>query len=254
LKEGELAHRIVHFLVNLFAWLACRLRVVGRENIPAQGPFIVVTNHLGAADPPIIFGLIPQRLGLTGMAAMEHRHDFLIGWLMEKGGAIWVRRGESDREALRESLDALARGRPLGVAPEGTRSDTGALIEGKAGITFLALKADVPLVPVALSGSERVFRELRRLRRARVNVRIGPVFCLPERGSETRKEHMQYCTDLIMTRLASLLPERYRGFYAGHALIGYWEALDAAGESRQPGIKMELLPQANGQSNGSIRC
>jgi 1-acyl-sn-glycerol-3-phosphate acyltransferase len=252
LKEGELAHRIIHFLVNVFARLACRLRVVGRENIPAHGPFIVVTNHLGAADPPIIFGLIPQRLELTGMAAMEHRHDPLIGWLMNKAGAIWVRRGESDREALRESLDALARGHPLGVAPEGTRSDTGALVEGKTGITFLALKAGVPLVPLSLAGSERVFRDLRRLRRVRVDVHIGPPFCLPARGSETRKEHMQYCTDLIMTRLASLLPERYRGFYAGHPLIGYWEELDAAGKSDQPGVKMELLPQAKGRGNGSI--
>jgi 1-acyl-sn-glycerol-3-phosphate acyltransferase len=237
-----LAHRIIHFLMNVFSRLVCRLQVVGRENIPEQGPFIVVTNHLGAADPPIIFGLVPQHLRLTGMAAMEHRHDPFIGWLMDKGGAIWVRRGESDREALRKSLDALASGRPLGVAPEGTRSDTGALMEGKAGITFLALKADVPLVPISLAGSERVFRELRRLRRARVDAHIGPSFCLPERGGETRKEHIQYCTDLIMTRLASLLPERYRGFYAGHPLIGYWEELDAAGESRQPGVKMELLP------------
>jgi 1-acyl-sn-glycerol-3-phosphate acyltransferase len=229
-----LYHRFLHLTFRLLLWLICRIKVVGRENIPRQGPFLAVTNHLSAVDPLLVFSLIPARLKLTGMAAMAHRSDFLIGWIMHRGGAVWVRRGESDRKALRESLEVLSSGRPLGVAPEGTRSNTGALIEGKTGVTFLALKAGVPILPFALAGTDKVFPSLLRFRRAIVEVRISPSFSLPGRGGGPRREHVQHCTDLIMTRLASTLPKPYRGVYSGHRLIGYWEQLDASGKANSP--------------------
>jgi 1-acyl-sn-glycerol-3-phosphate acyltransferase len=215
--------------------------VRGRENIPDSGPFLAITNHLSAIDPPLVFSLIPARLHLTGMAAMAHRHDFLIGWVMDRGGAVWVRRGESDRRALREALDILEEGRPLGVAPEGTRSTTGALIEGKTGTAFLAIKAQVPILPFALAYTDQVFPNLRRLRRIPVDVQIAPAFYLPERGEGSRREHLHYCSELIMARLASLLPESYRGVYAGHPLIRYWEHLDATGGSQQPEWQREVV-------------
>jgi 1-acyl-sn-glycerol-3-phosphate acyltransferase len=234
-------YRFAYLLVSFFARLICRVNVVGRENIPEQGPFLLITNHLSAADPPLVLSLIPPRLGMTGMAAMAHRNDFFIGWLMDGAGAIWVRRGESDRRALREALDVLASGRPLGVAPEGTRSKTGALIEGKTGTAFLALKAEVPILPVAVFGTEKVFPSLRRLRRITVQARIRPLFCLPPRSDAPRSEHLEYCTALIMARLASMLPEAYRGVYTGHPLIPYWEQLDADGTADRPEWKRELL-------------
>jgi len=212
----------------------CRTKVTGREHIPDQGPFLVITNHLSSMDPPLLVNLIPIRLRMTGMAAMAHRKDFFIGWLMDRGGAVWVRRGESDRAALRAALEVLDSGRPLGVAPEGTRSRTGGLIEGKTGTTFLALKAQVPILPVAFAGTEEVFPSLRRLRRATVRVRVAPAFALPPAGDGSRREHLQYCTDLIMARLASMLPEKHRGVYADHPLIAYWEQLDASGTADRP--------------------
>jgi 1-acyl-sn-glycerol-3-phosphate acyltransferase len=145
-----------------------------------------------------------------------------------------VRRGEGDRAALRAALNVLESGRPLGVAPEGTRSRTGGLIEGKTGTTFLALKAQVPILPIALAGTDKVFPRLRRLRRTTVQIRIAPAFTLPPVGDGPRREHLQYCTDLIMARLASMLPESYRGVYARHPLIPYWEQLDAAGTADRP--------------------
>jgi 1-acyl-sn-glycerol-3-phosphate acyltransferase len=154
-----------------------------------------------------------------------------------------VRRGESDRRALREALDVLASGRPLGVAPEGTRSRTGGLIEGKTGATFLALKAEVPILPVGLAGSDQVFPNLRRLRRYTVEARIGAAFMLPPQGEGPRKEHISYCTELIMARLASLLPESNRGVYACHPLIAYWEQLDAAGSAHQPEWRRDLVAE-----------
>jgi 1-acyl-sn-glycerol-3-phosphate acyltransferase len=223
-----------YVVMKILRRLVCRLDVVGREHIPEQGPFLLTANHLGAADPPIVMYLIPSRLRITGMAARAHRTDPFLGWGMDRWGVIWVRRGIGDREALRQSLDVLSAGRPLGVAPEGTRSRTGALIEGKTGITFLALKASVPILPISLAGSEQVFRKLRRLRRATVCATISTPFRLPPRGDASRTEHMDYCTDLIMTRLASRLPESYRGVYTGHPLIAYWKELDASGKADRP--------------------
>lgn len=237
-------YTIFHLVMTIYVRLICRADVAGREHIPQQGPFLVIANHLSSTDPPLTVSLIPRRLRMAGMAAMAHRNDFFIGWVLDKAGAIWVRRGQSDRQALRRSLDLLATGRPLGLAPEGTRSDTGALIEGKTGAAFLARKANVPILPLAFAGTEKVFPGLRRLRRAAVQVRISPAFFLPPRGDGPRSEHTRYCTDLIMTRLASNLPEPYRGVYAGHPLIAYWEQLDASGLSDRPEWKPELGQQS----------
>jgi 1-acyl-sn-glycerol-3-phosphate acyltransferase len=221
-------------------WLVCRLKITGQEHIPAQGPFIVVLNHLSAIDPLLLFGLMPARLEMAGMAAMSHRNDFFIGWVVNHAGAIWVRRGKVDRRALREALEALASGRPIGLSPEGTRSKTGALIEAKKGTAFLAIRSGAPILPGGVYNTEKVFPSLRRLRRATVPLKFAPAFFLPPRGDGPRNEHLEYCTALIMARIASLLPEAYRGVYADHPLIAYWEELDASGRSTHPEWKREL--------------
>lgn len=239
-------YRILHLILGIYVRLLCRRKVEGREHIPEQGPFLIIANHLSSVDPPLIISLLPTRLKTTGMAAMAHRRDFIIGWLMDQAGAVWVRRGQSDRQALRQALDILAAGRPFGLAPEGTRSKTGALIEGKSGSTFLAIKANVPILAAAISGTEKVFPALRRLRRATVRVKISPPFFLPPREDGPRSEHLQYCTDLIMTRLASTLPAAYRGVYASHPLIAYWEQLDASGTADRPQWKRGAQTQHAG--------
>jgi len=230
-------YRIAYFLITLYSRLVCRRKITGREHVPERGPFIVIVNHLSTVDPPLVLSVLPAHLGMTGMAAMAHRNDFFIGWLMDRCGAIWVRRGQSDRRALRQALETLESGRPIGLSPEGTRSDTGALIEGKSGAAYLALKANVPILPMTVAGSEDVYASLKRLRRANVEIKIGPMFWLPPRGDGKRSAHLQYCTDLMMGRLASMLPESYHGVYADHPLVAYWEALDASGQADRPAWK-----------------
>jgi 1-acyl-sn-glycerol-3-phosphate acyltransferase len=129
-------------------------------------------------------------------------------------GPVWVRRGEVDREALRKALEILERGEVLGVAPEGTRArGPYALQKGKVGAAYLATRADVPIVPLGITGTENIKRDLPRLRRAYVRVVVGQPFRLPESG-RVRSQKLHEYTDLIMYRIAELLPEEYRGVYA----------------------------------------
>lgn len=132
---------------------------------------------------------------------------------MDWYGIIWLHRGQADRRAIRAALDGLAEGRIIIIAPEGRYTLTGGLEEGSLGAAFLALKADVPIVPVVVIGTEneRVYGHLKRLRRAPVRLRVGEAFRIGQQAE--RREWMREGTRQIMAALASLLPDEYRGAY-----------------------------------------
>ncbi|HHH40992.1 MAG TPA: 1-acyl-sn-glycerol-3-phosphate acyltransferase [Chloroflexi bacterium] len=210
-------YRLVRFILKVLIRLLARLEVTGQENLPDRGPYVAVVNHLSIFEPPVVMTLLPHRA--TVLAAIEHRRDFFFGWLLDRVGAIWVRRGEADLPALRQALQVLHQGGVLGIAPEGTRSRTGALQEGKPGAALLAIKADAPIVPIAVMGTEQVLARLRRLRRPHVRVVIGPPFRLPAAKKRLPSRELRAYTDLIMARLALLLDPPYRGVYAQHPLV-----------------------------------
>jgi 1-acyl-sn-glycerol-3-phosphate acyltransferase len=138
----------------------------------------------------------------------------IFGPLLSSMGAIWVRRGEVDRRALKEASQFLEQGGALSLAIEGTRSRTGGLQRGKTGAAYLALRYDVLILPVVVTGTEQLFRNLLRLRRTHVRTVIGPPFRLPPPNGRLRSQDLDAYTDQIMLTLARLLPERYRGVYA----------------------------------------
>lgn len=201
---------LVRGLARFLFTLLTQWRVSGLENVPERGPYLVITNHLGTFDPPLIMAALP--VPIMVFAASTHRHDLIIGELMNQVGAIWVRRGEVDRQALRAALDVLEAGDVMGVAPEGTRSKTGALQAGKVGAAYLATRGDVSMLPVALTGTEDAVAQLKRLRRPSLTVTIGKPFRLPKSGHVSMAELEEY-TDQIMHVLAAMLPEKYRGAY-----------------------------------------
>ena len=205
-------HRAVRLVARLAATVVTRLDAQGVERIPVQDAFVGVSNHLSSFDPLIMLAVMPVRPG-TGFAAMEHRRDFLVGWVLDRLGFIWIDRGNPSRDALRIALNELARGTAFGIAPEGTRSRTGGLLPGKTGAAYLATRAGVPVLPAAIWGTEKVAGNLRRLRRTAVHVRIGELIHLPQ--ARASMEELQGHTDLIMRRIASMLPPEYRGVYAG---------------------------------------
>jgi 1-acyl-sn-glycerol-3-phosphate acyltransferase len=204
--------RVVRVTFNVLFSLVIRRECVGLENIPDEPPYILVTNHLSVFDTPVL--LTVCRHTTHALAAAKHRRNPLYAPLLALVGTIWVRRGEVDRGALQGALDVLSRGEVLGLAPEGTRArGVYALQRGKTGAAYLATRADVPIVPVGLTGTEKIKQNLPRLRRTFVRIVVGKPFRLPENG-RVRGEKLRQYTDLIMHRIAELLPEEYRGVYA----------------------------------------
>jgi len=205
-------YRIIRAILNVLLNLIIRREYVGLENLPDEPPYILVLNHLSIFDSPVLLTLCPHTI--RAFAADKHKRNPVYAPLLAVMGSIWVRRGEVDRKALREALDVLKRGEVLGMAPEGTRArGTYALQAGKTGAAYLATRAGVPIVPVGLAGTELVKRNLPRLRRTRVRAVVGKPFRLPESG-RVRGQVLHEYTDLIMHRIAELLPEEYRGVYA----------------------------------------
>ena len=204
-------HRIARGVSRLILKCAIRLDVQGVEHIPLAGGFVAVMNHLSSFDPMVVIAVTPLR-PITIFAAIEHRSDFISGWALDRLGAIWVDREEPSREALRIALNELALGTAFCIAPEGTRSKTGALLEGKTGAAYLATRANAPILPAVVWGTEQIKHNLRRLKRTAVRMRIGAPFRLPEARADTAK--LREYTNLIMRRLASMLPPEYRGVYA----------------------------------------
>jgi len=191
------------------------LRYQGLERVPREGAFILVSNHISLLDPMIIGGTAGHLTGrlVHFMAKEEIRHWPLIGWLANQAGVYFVRRGESDRAAQRLSLDLLARGEPIAVFPEGTRSRDGSLGEPRDGAALLAMRAGVPLLPVSITGSNRLYPRGARLpRRSRVTVRVGEPFTLARQASgRIDRRELSAGTDRIMRAIAALLPPAQRG-------------------------------------------
>jgi 1-acyl-sn-glycerol-3-phosphate acyltransferase len=198
------------WLTSAALCLTTRWRVVGRENIPATGPLIVVANHLSNADPPLVAVCI--RRPLMFMAKKELFHMPVIGYLMRTFGAFPVDREKLDRQALRRADELLAAGVAIAMFPEGKRSRSQKLEEAFPGSALIAAHAGAPLLPVGITGTEKIGDRLFLLRHPRITVRIGRPFSLPTSGKLT-KERLTELTGIIMSHIAAELPPQYRGCY-----------------------------------------
>ena len=214
-----MAHRIFHIffclIFRILFFLLSRLRVTGKEHLPREGGYIAAANHLSVIEVPLAYCLL-NRYDVTGLVAKNHQKNALFRWLINMLDGIWLSREEIDTRALRAARDHLQNGGVLGIAPEGTRSKTGALNEAKTGVAFLADQAKVPILPVAVSGTWQITSEILKLKRPVIEVNIGQVFMLPPVDRKTRDYDLQQNTDEIMCQLAALLPPENRGFYADH--------------------------------------
>jgi 1-acyl-sn-glycerol-3-phosphate acyltransferase len=206
-KAGRAIFRFIYDIV-------ARRHVTGLENLPQSGPYIMVSNHMSYVDSPLIYIELPAFITVLAAEKYEH-HPFRP--ILNLAGPIFINRGEVDRVALRQVLAVLEDGGVLGIAIEGTRSRTGGLGKGKSGAAYFATRANVPIVPVVMYGTEKVLSNLRRLRRTDLYTVIGPPIHLPP--GRARTEELDAYTEQIMVAMAAMLPEQYRGFYADHPLL-----------------------------------
>lgn len=203
---------IVRIILNIIA----RVEVHGLENIP-EGNCILATNHLGRLDTAVLLYATDREDIIMPVAEKYKNHPF-YGMLGRSVNAIWLNRFEADYSAMREILKRMETGGLMVIAPEGTRSKTEALQEGKPGVAFLAGKSGYPVVPVSVTGTEdrAVLENLKHFRRSHIIGRIGKPFYVEIPKKKGREQVLREATDEIMCQIAALLPEKYRGVYANH--------------------------------------
>jgi len=211
--QHEPMRRVLRWLItNIgFRFLAKVERVEGVENLPAMGSAILMINHIAFVDPIVVLGNLPRNI--VPMAKIEAYSLPVVGifpWLWD---VIPVRRGEVDRRAIEQALAVLKAGEVVLVAPEAHRGP--ALRQGLEGIAYLAHKAEAPIVPVAIEGTEGVIKlGLKRASDPGARVRLGRPFRFKPQGPRPARAALRQMTDEAMYRLAAMLPEQRRGFYA----------------------------------------
>lgn len=200
-------------------YLLGEVHVYGQENVPRGQAYIAAINHISLYDPPFAMAFWPEMVEVLGAVDVWHRPG--QKWLARLYHGIPVHRGEYDRQAFDKALAVLASGRPLLLAPEGGRSHVPAMRQAKAGVAFLAERANVPVVPAGIFGTTDDFwHRAKNGERPRLEMRIGKPLCLPpvtELGTERRLSR-QRNADLVMAHIAGLLPPHYRGYYAESAM------------------------------------
>lgn len=200
---------------TILLFLATRCRVIGKDNIPREGPVIVVSNHLNNADPPLIGSAVWPR-EISFMAKEELFRNAVSRFFVCAFGAFPVDRRKYDREAFRRAGEVLRKDLLLGLFPEGSRSKTGGLQPAMPGPALIARHFKSPILPVGIYGSENIKGRLWFLKRPRVTVNIGRPFELPAPAPGSRQD-LNEATHIIMRRIAALLPEKYRGVYCDGA-------------------------------------
>lgn len=216
-NQAGFVYRVAHLIMRTLLKLLTHWHVEGSQHLPLGGAAILVTNHLHRFDGVVVAATVPRQV--TTFAADKYQHDLFFGTLLRLvGNPIWVARGEPDRHALKQALEALERGEFLGVAPEGTRSTTGALQKGHDGAAYLASRTGVPVVPMVMWGQEQAFSAWRRLRRPHVYAVVGPPIVLPPEAQRARSAQLAAYTDQIMQAMAAMMPEPYRGVYGSSVL------------------------------------
>lgn len=204
-------------LFRTLSWIVLgsrrRVHIEGRENLPETGPAIVVGNHVGTIDPPLVCTQLRRRDVYCMAKAEAFRTRFgrfiLTGW-----NAFPVVRHTADRRALDHALRIVREGHVLVLFPEGSRSRDGTLSRGLPGAGFIALRSGVPVIPVAIWGSERVLAKGSLIpHSADVFVRIGRPMTVARTGPDGRRRSSQDAVDLMLREIASMLPDGRRGAY-----------------------------------------
>lgn len=209
----KIARPLVEWALRAFI----RLEIKDRENLPDEGAFIAVFNHLNLIDPPLhIISILPRD------SIVMAKEELFFYWpipvfriLMDIAEAYPVRRhgtAEERRMAIKYAENVLSKGLVFGIYPEGTRSKLGCLKEAYTGCALIAVDTGVPLIPVSIIGTEKL-KGIGWLTRPTVTITFGRPFTLPPIQGKPTEEKLRQLTEFIMSKLAGALPPEYRGRY-----------------------------------------
>jgi 1-acyl-sn-glycerol-3-phosphate acyltransferase len=209
-----LTRKVVLILLRLLCNIFLSWKVSGQENVPMTGPLVLVSNHIHLMDTILIPVSFPRWINF--MAKKELFRNPLLGFILRWAGAFPILRqgvvGDK-RDTMRHAMAILGNGEVLGMFPEGKRNSDGVLSRGKAGPAVIALKAGVPLISVAVSGTENLKGISWLWKRPHITISIGETFSLPAVKGKIKRTEMNSLTDLMMKKIAVMLPEGKQGMY-----------------------------------------
>jgi len=212
-----LSQKIVLAILRPLLIICVSWKVEGRENVPSEGPLVLVANHVHVLDPILLVFSLPR--WITFVAKEELFHSLFLRLWLRWAGSLPLRRDGKVREKqriLESARKALEEGLILGMFPEGGRSYDGKLRKGKPGSAVIASKTDVPVLPVGVIGTDKIHGISWLWKRPRIVVKIGKPFKLPPTNNKISKAQMQLLTTQLMGEIAALLPPEYQGAYERH--------------------------------------
>jgi 1-acyl-sn-glycerol-3-phosphate acyltransferase len=211
MKEYKTFYETCRAIVAVVVALLIRLRVAGVHNLPKEGPVILISNHLNWIDVPMVAFRYKRRVHYMAKAELFQKAP--LKWLVIGLGAFPVRRGEADRQAIRQAEEVLKAGQVFVIFPEGTRSKTRMMKEGLAGAALIALRSGAPIVPVGIYGSEKFKLWHIWPFRTTITITYGEPFILSREGKRAHTD-LQAQLEVMMRHIAELLPPQYQGKYA----------------------------------------
>jgi len=216
---------ILRSIIRILLRLISKIEIINKETLPKTGSYAFATNHLGILDALLPYYIL-DRWDFFIPVAEKWGESPILRCMAKYLNIIFIDRFHPDIRALRQILKRMEEGQVIIIAPEGTRSKSEKLAEGKPGVSYLASKSQFPVIPVALAGTEdRVFFDnLKHFRRTKITVTIGDAFTLPPLPRKGKDAFLKESTDEIMCNIAVMLPEKYRGFYAEHPKLLALEA------------------------------
>ena len=199
-------YAITRVIVRLIVPLLGGITVIGAENIPETGPIILAPNHRAYMDPPYLSMVTKRQLHLMAKDTLFRVPIF--GPYIKAMGAFPVKRGAADRGAIKQAIAELKAGHVMGIFPEGTRAAPGTLLPAEKGFALVAKQTGIPIVPIALEGTDRVLPMHGRLHRAHVTATIGKPMTASEMLAaypDPSKDALTIISEATMRAIAELM-------------------------------------------------
>lgn len=208
---------MIKFLFNLLMRfiliVTCSVDKKALKDVPRKGPMIFIGNHINFLDVLVALTFsYPRRIFF--LVKKETFEIPFLRFLFNAWGSIPVDRGTADFQALSKAADVLNQGHFFAIAPEGTRTKDGRLIQAHTGVVVIALKSKAPIIPVVQYGGQNFSGNIKKLRRTKITIHVGVPFMISPGSAYPGKKERRLITDEIMYQIAKLLPAEYRGYYS----------------------------------------